>query len=231
MAKSQLFGLPIRLHPLPRRHVPGPPGQARRGGVHHRAHDPRPGRHRADVRGGRPLAQQAARQAQAGPRPAGARVRACRSCRWRSTAPSTCATMRGCSRRSRSSTASRFSSRRSDHPTREQVEEARRAVFERIRDDARRARAAGQARRARALRTSASDGAPVTGWLSCGLVQFRRTCQLTVISATFSPSPSVSSTSTGNSTFPSASSRSSSASFALGEGGRRRDLPSRASGS
>ena len=47
MAKSQLFKPPMlaSIH-QPRRGVPGAPRAARRGGLHHRAHDLRPGRHR-----------------------------------------------------------------------------------------------------------------------------------------------------------------------------------------
>ena len=53
--------------------------------------DPRPRRLRADVRRGRALAHRRARRAEAGRRPAGARDRACRWSRWRSTARRACA--------------------------------------------------------------------------------------------------------------------------------------------
>ena len=71
-----------------------------------------------------------------------------------------------------------------------------------------RSRAAAACSRASAASAAKARPSPASDRQS-----FRRTCQLTVISATFVPCASVSSTSTGNSTFPSASSRESSASL------------------
>ena len=75
MAKSQLFKPPVLDFIINHGGVfPVRRGPARPGGLHHRPHDLRPGRHGADVRRGRALAHQGARRAQARPRPARARV-------------------------------------------------------------------------------------------------------------------------------------------------------------
>ena len=101
-----------RLHLQVRRRLPGPPRPPRRGGLHHRARDPRPRRLRADLRRGRSLAHRRARRGEARRRPAGARVR-CAGGPGRDPRLARRARLEAAHafRRSRSSTASRSSSR------------------------------------------------------------------------------------------------------------------------
>ena len=133
MAKSQLFKPPrARLHPQSRRRVSGPARPARRGGVHHGAHDLRSGGHGPDVRGGRALTQQGARQAEAG----------LGRLALEAGVPVVPVAIHGsehvananarCSRRSRSSTASR-SLRPGRPPDAEQSQEVADQVFDRVR--------------------------------------------------------------------------------------------------
>ena len=124
-----------RLHLPVRRRLPGPPRPPRRGGVHHRARDPRRRRLRAHLLRGRAVADRQARRGEAGRRPARARVRACRSSRSRSTARRACARGSGSSsRRSRSSTASRSTFERVAEPDREQQLEAAQQIFDRVKE-------------------------------------------------------------------------------------------------
>ena len=118
MAKSQLFKPPVVDFIINHGgRLPGAARAARRGGLHHRPHDPRPRRHRADVRRGRALPHQGARPAQARARAAGARVgragRAGRDPRLRARAGGASA---AASRRSRSSSASRSRFGQVEHP-------------------------------------------------------------------------------------------------------------------
>ena len=138
-----------RLHLPRRRRLPGPPRPPRRGGVHHRALDPRPRRLRAHVRRGRALAY-ASKLGE--PKPGVGRLAL------ESGVPvvpvaihgsqGPCARGSGSSfRRSRSSTASRSASTRVADPDREQQMAASQEIFDQVADDVRGARRAGPRRR------------------------------------------------------------------------------------
>ena len=100
MAKSQLFKRPMQFIYTPRRRVPRAPRRARRGGVHHRRHDPRARRRDHDVLRGRALAHRASSPSRPSAGSGAWRSRpARRSCRSRSTAPRGSATGSGCSSR------------------------------------------------------------------------------------------------------------------------------------
>ena len=191
MAKSQLFKPPVIDFIINHGGVfPVRRGPARRGGLHHRPHDPRPRRHGADVRRGRALAQRAS-WASPSPASGGWRWRpACRSCRSRSTARSTCA------RRS----ALRFPKvtvqygepialRAGRAPDREQSQEVAEQVFDRVRRrctrrSRRRAAAACSLAAPRPARASAGREARTSSrrLTRSARYAFFRTCQCTVIS-------------------------------------------------
>ena len=159
MAKSQLFKPPLIDFILNHGGVfPGAAGPARRGGVHHGAHDLRPRRHGADVRRGRALAHRAS---SASPSRASAGSRSSPACPVVPVAihgsEHVRDASRGVSRRSRSSSASRSSFEQVDAPDEGAVAGGRRADL-RPRDGRCTRRSAAQGRRG--VLAPAAPGAP-----------------------------------------------------------------------